>query len=75
MQKIKSEILLPWQRRIQCKICKDIIYSRWDGEFRSCKCKAIAVDQTPYYGRHLGIQENFIDLENKSVFVKEINID
>lgn len=49
-----------WQKKSQCRLCKGIIFSRYSGEFVSCKCGAISVDQTPYYGRYIGNPEDFI---------------
>ena len=47
---------------LQCRKCKDIIWSRYEGEFVSCKCRAISVDQTRYYSRYIGNPENFIEV-------------
>lgn len=55
-------MLKEWQHPTQCLCCKDIIYSRYSGEFVWCKCKAIAVDQTPYYGRIIGNREDFTEV-------------
>lgn len=52
-----------WQTLTRCKLCKDVIYSRWEGEYRSCKCGAIAVDQTKHYMRGVGNFENFEQVE------------
>jgi len=46
----------------KCAKCHDIIYSRYSGEFRQCKCQAIFVDQTEHYSRHGGHPENFIEV-------------
>lgn len=40
--------------RYQCARCDDIIYSRFSGEFVSCKCGEISVDATRYYVRCIG---------------------
>lgn len=31
--------------RIRCKACGDVIQSRWFGDFRTCKCGAIHIDE------------------------------
>jgi len=49
-----SQELKEWQVPTLCKCCNDLIYSRYDGEYRSCHCGKCAVDQTPYYFRHIG---------------------
>lgn len=49
----------PWQVRVECNKCHDIIWSKFAGEFVSCKCGAIAVDSTPYYSRYIGNREDF----------------
>lgn len=48
-----------WQADVECNKCGDVIYSKYDGEFTTCKCGAISVDQTPYYTRYIGDPENF----------------
>ena len=58
-----SETLKPWQHKVECNKCGDIIWSRYGGEFRTCKCGAISVDSTPYYTRYIGNRED-IKLKN-----------
>lgn len=58
--------LKPWQSPSKCKLCSDVIYSRSEGEYRSCKCGAIAVDQTPYYTRYIGEPANFIKVDEQN---------
>lgn len=45
---------------VECARCGDKIWSKYDGQFVSCKCKAISVDQTPYYTRYIGNAEDFV---------------
>lgn len=47
-----------------CNNCEDVIYSRREGEYVTCQCGSIAVDQTRYYMRLIGKPENFIKVEN-----------
>lgn len=47
-----------------CNNCEDVIYSRREGEYVTCQCGAIAVDQTRYYMRLIGKPEDFIKVEN-----------
>lgn len=56
----------PWQFLTKCKLCEDVIYSRHDGEYRSCKCGAIAVDQTPHYSRFIGEPANFVKVNEQN---------
>lgn len=49
-----AESRKPWQVLCECSTCKDRIFSRYSGEFVSCKCGESFVDQTPYYGRYGG---------------------
>lgn len=51
-----------WQMPVQCAKCKDIIWSKTSGEFTSCKCGAISVDQTEYYARYIGNRADFVAL-------------
>ena len=53
------EPLKEWQVRYQCLHCEDVIYSKYSGEYVECKCKSIAVDQTPYYSRFIGAPHLF----------------
>lgn len=46
--------------KIRCKKCNDIIEGDGKGTYITCKCEAIAIDETPYYVRVIG---NFEDLE------------
>lgn len=40
--------------KVQCKSCKDIIYSKYSGHFVRCSCKKIFIDQTEHYIRSSG---------------------
>ena len=48
-----------WNPEIECNKCGDKIHSRYSGEFVTCKCGAISVDQTHYYSRYIGSPEDF----------------
>ena len=52
--------LQSWQVPEQCAKCLSIIYSTYQGEFVTCKCGAISVDQTKHYARHIGNIEDFV---------------
>ena len=56
--------------KYKCKNCGDIIWSRSEGEFRTCKCytntkdnTGIAVDSTKYYTRRIGNPNNFEEIK------------
>lgn len=34
--------------------CQDRIWSHYSGEFRTCKCGTVSVDETEYYCRYIG---------------------
>lgn len=53
-----------WKTKVQCRQCEDIIYSSYSGEYVTCKCGAISVDQTPCYSRFIGNQKDFKVLGN-----------
>lgn len=42
-----------------CNKCGDTIKSSYPGEFVSCKCGAISVDQTEHYSRYIGDPQDF----------------
>lgn len=44
---------------VECAKCNDVIFSKYEGEFVSCKCGAISVDQTRHYARYIGNREDF----------------
>lgn len=46
--------------KVTCSKCEDTIYSKYPGEFVTCKCGSISVDQTPYYSRYLGNREDML---------------
>lgn len=48
-----------WNPKVQCRKCKTVIHSTYDGEFVQCKCSAIFADQTKYYSRYGGNPEDF----------------
>lgn len=50
----------------KCKKCGDVIYSRRPGEFVSCSCGAISVDQTHYYSRYIGNREDFESVDDNN---------
>lgn len=56
--------LKPWQKKVQCRKCDDIIWSKYAGEFVTCSCGAIFCDQTPHYSRYGGNPDDFIYLED-----------
>lgn len=39
---------------MKCKKCNDVIHSSYSGEFVSCKCQAVSVDETFWYCRLIG---------------------
>lgn len=56
----------PWQFLCQCLNCKDIIYSKYDGQYVTCKCGALSVDQTPYYARFIGVQPIYVNEQDST---------
>lgn len=49
---------------IKCRECGDLIQSKYPGQYVSCSCGEIAVDQTKEYKRVIGNIEK-IDLNPK----------
>ena len=49
---------------IECAKCADKICSSREGEYVTCKCGAISVDQTRYYSRYIGNPEDFKHVDN-----------
>jgi hypothetical protein len=48
-----------WNPDVECNKCGDKIHSKYPGQFVSCKCGAISVDQTQYYARYIGDPKDF----------------
>jgi len=46
--------------QLYCNKCCDTIWSRYSGEYVSCKCGAIAVDQTEFYTRMIGNEGDYL---------------
>ena len=61
--------------KIKCKKCNDIIEGDKRGTYIECKCKAIAIDETEYYWRIIGNEEDFEEIieNDKKVDSKDIN--
>lgn len=49
--------------KIKCKHCDSIIEGDKKGTYISCKCKKIAIDETPYYCRIIGNKEDFEEIK------------
>lgn len=56
---------MTWQQKYKCVKCGDVIYSKHEGQYVSCKCGAIAVDQTKHYQRRIGETKDFIKIEKE----------
>lgn len=60
MRETAEEKRKPWNpSKFKCVKCDDIIWSKYPGEFVSCKCNECFVDQTRYYMRSSGNLELF----------------
>ena len=46
-------------QEVECAKCGDKIKSKWEGQFVTCKCGAISIDQTRHYSRFIGNREDF----------------
>lgn len=51
--------------RLKCKQCGDIIVGDGEGTYITCKCKSIAIDETDYYCRIIGNQEDWEQIEGE----------
>ena len=57
---IKKKAPLKNTMYLQCTHCDDMIHSSYSGEYVSCKCGAIGVDQTEYYTRIIGNEGDYL---------------
>lgn len=51
--------------KYQCADCDDIIFSGRPGEFVTCKCGAISVDETLHYTRFIGQMHKFKEVKDE----------
>lgn len=51
--------------KLRCNKCNEIIEGDKKGTYITCKCKAIAIDETPDYYRISGNQEDFTVMDFK----------
>lgn len=51
--------------QLYCNKCCDTVHSKWSGDYVSCKCGAIAVDQTEYYTRIIGNEGDYLVVNNE----------
>lgn len=60
--------------KIRCRKCGDIIESKSVRDFRSCKCRSVAVDGGHNYLRRVGNLEDWEDLSEYEVIEDENTI-
>jgi len=58
----KKEKIVKIRNRAKCKLCGDIIESKYRHDFVTCKCGAISVDGGQDYFRRVGNLEAVIEL-------------
>ena len=66
--------------KIRCKKCGEVIEGDKKGTYITCKCKAIAIDETEYYWRINGNIEDFeevkedelVDINAKEILIEKI---
>ena len=51
--------------KLRCKKCNDIIEGDNKGTYIECKCKTIAIDETPYYVRVIGNMEDIEEIKDE----------
>ncbi len=49
--------------KIRCRKCRDIIQGDKKGTFIRCTCKKIAIDETKYYTRIIGNDEDWEEVK------------
>lgn len=62
---IKKKAPLKNPTHLQCTHCDVIIHSGYSGEYVSCKCSKIGVDQTEYYTRIIGNEVDYLVVNNE----------
>ena len=51
--------------QLYCNKCYDTVHSKWSGDYVSCKCGAIGVDQTHHYTRIIGNEGDYLVVNNE----------
>jgi len=64
---IKKKPPLKNATHLQCTHCDDTINSSYSGEYVSCKCGKIGVDQTEYYNRIIGNEGDYLVVNKEEV--------
>ena len=57
---IKKKHSLKNPTHLQCTHCDDTIHSSYSGEYVSCKCGKIGIDQTEFYIRMIGNEGDYL---------------
>ena len=52
--------------KLRCRLCNTVIEGDKRGTFISCKCGAIAIDETKWYVRVIGNEENIEETEENN---------
>lgn len=66
-----KEYIWPPAYKYRCKKCDDVLQSATYGEVVTCKCKALFVDQTPYYTRIGGNREDIEEIKVEDTKAEE----
>lgn len=59
--------------KLRCRKCNDVIEGDKKGTYITCKCGAIAVDETEYYWRIIGNKEDFEEVEEKDESINKVS--
>ena len=59
--------------KLRCRKCNDVIEGDKKGTYITCKCKAIAIDETEYYWRIIGNREDFEEVEEKDESINKVS--
>lgn len=51
--------------KIKCKKCGDVLEGDKKGTYISCQCGACAIDETKWYWRIIGNEEDFEEVKEK----------
>lgn len=57
---VKNKAPLKNTIHLQCTHCNDTIHSSYSGEYVSCKCGKIGIDQTHHYTRMIGNEGDYL---------------
>lgn len=65
---VKNKAKLKNTIHLQCTRCNVKIHSSYSGEYVSCTCGKISIDQTDFYARMIGNEGDYLVVNKEEVY-------